>query len=244
MFDSTFRSLISGAQPGFLRRHGHKLIALACWLLALGGYQWYAWRNDLSSLAVAQQLIGVLSNSAYGPLLFIALYMLRPLLLFSAALLSIAAGFVFGPVWGVVYTLIGSNSSATVAYVVGRFFGRGLLTGAQATSLVQRYAERLRSNSFVAVMIMRLIFLPYDLVNYLAGFLRIDYRAFITATILGSIPGTFAFVLAGASIQGDFRDGQPGFDPRVFAASLAIFGISLLVARYLKRREPRVSDKG
>lgn len=243
MSDSAFRSRTSRAQAGFLHRHGHKLIALIFWLLVLGGYQWYAWRNDLSPLAVARQLIGLLATSAYGPLLFIAAYLLRPLLLFSAALLSIAAGFVFGPVWGVVYTLIGSNSSATVAYVIGRFFGRGLLADDQAAGLVQRYAARLRSNSFVAVMTMRMLFLPYDLVNYLAGFLRIDYQAFITATILGSIPGTFAFVLAGASIQGDFGDGLPGFDPRVFAASLAIFGGSLVIARYLKRRE-QLSDKG
>jgi uncharacterized membrane protein YdjX (TVP38/TMEM64 family) len=243
MSDSAFRSRTSRPQAGFLRRHWHKLIALIFWLLVLGGYQWYAWRNDLSPLVVARQLIGLLATSAYGPLLFIAAYLLRPLLLFSAALLSIAAGFVFGPVWGVIYTVIGSNSSATVAYLVGRFFGRGLLVDDQATGLVQRYADRLRSNSFVAVMTMRMLFLPYDLVNYLAGFLRIDYKAFITATILGSIPGTFAFVLAGASIQGDFGDGLPGFDPRVFAASLAIFAGSLLIARYLKRRE-RLSDKG
>ncbi|HEY0605174.1 MAG TPA: TVP38/TMEM64 family protein [Herpetosiphonaceae bacterium] len=243
MSDSSVRSWIFRAQTEWLRRHWHKLIVLTFWLLVLGGYQWYAWRNDLTPFAVAQQLIRLLSSSAYGPLLFIAAYMLRPLLLFSAAVLSIAAGFVWGPVWGVVYTLIGSNSSATVAYVVGRFFGRGLLTGDQAAGLAQRYAERLRSNSFVAVMTLHMLFLPYDLVNYLAGFLRIDYKAFIAATILGSIPGTLAFVLAGASIQGDFRDGLPGFDPRVFAASLAIFGSSLLIACYLKRRE-RLSDKG
>lgn len=243
MFDTTLRSRPSRALAGFFRRHGYKLIALTFWLLVLGGYQWYAWRNDLSPFAVAQQLIGLLAGSAYGPLLFIVAYMLRPLLLFSAALLSIAAGFVWGPVWGVVYTLIGSNSSATIAYLVGRFFGRGLLRDDQATGLAQRYADRLRSNSFIAVMTMRMLLLPYDLVSYLAGFLHIDYKAFITATILGSIPGTFAFVLAGASIQGEFRDGLPGFDPRVFAASLAIFGLSLLIARYLKRRE-RLSDKG
>lgn len=244
MSQPAFRSGTSSEQPEWFRRHGQKLIALGFWLLVLGGYQWYAWRNDLSPFEAVQQLIGLLATSGYGPLLFIAIYILRPLILFSAAALSIAAGFLFGPVWGVVYTLIGSNASATVAYYVGRFFGRGLLTGDQAAGIAQRYADRLRSNSFVAVMTLHMMFLPYDLVNYLAGFLRIDYKAFITATILGSIPGTFAFVLAGASIQGDFSDGLPGFDPRVFASSLAIFGISLLIARYLKRRERRVTDKG
>jgi len=84
---------------------------------------------------------------------------------------------------------------------------------------------------------MRLIFLPYDFVNYLAGFLRIDLRAFLFATILGSIPGTIAFVLFGASIEGEFDGTLPEFDSRVLIASAVIFVISLGISRYMKRRE-------
>lgn len=62
------------------------------------------------------------------------------------------------------------------------------------------------ANSFETVLIMRFIFLPYDLVNYLAGILRIDLKAFILATLLGSIPGTIAFVpLALPSISKNWR---------------------------------------
>ena len=83
---------------------------------------------------------------------------------------------------------------------------------------------------------MRLLFLPYDLVNYLTGFLRINYAAFILATILGALPGTTAFVLFGASIEGDFTGGLPDFDIRIFIASLLIFLGSLALSRYLKVR--------
>jgi uncharacterized membrane protein YdjX (TVP38/TMEM64 family) len=241
MSDKALRAWSRGENGGWLRRHGRKLIALCFWLLLLGGYQWYAWSNDLGPFEAVRQLSALLA-SGYGPLLFIALYIARPLVLFPATALTLAAGLLFGPFWGTIYTLIGSNGSATVAFYVGRFFGQGLLDGDQAESIVQRYAERLRHNSFTAVLTMRCAFLPYDLVSYLAGLLAIRYRAFILATILGSLPGTLAFVLAGASIQGDLSSGLPGFDPRVFAASAAIFGISLAIARVVQRREQH--DKG
>ena len=44
---------------------------------------------------------------------------------------------------------------------------------------------------------MRLVYVPYDLVNYLAGFLRIGWMPFILATALGSLPDTLSFVLFG-----------------------------------------------
>jgi len=224
-------------QPSFWRQHAQKGAALCVWLLLIGGYQWYAWRNELGPLEALQQLVSLLATSPWGPLLFIAIYALRPLVLFSATVLTVGAGFVFGPVLGLIYTLVGSNISALVAYSVGRFFGQGMLNSNTQTSLVQRYTEQLRTNSFVTVLTMRFLFLPYDLVNYLAGFLRIDWRAFLLATILGSIPGTVAFVLAGASIEGDFSGGLPSVNPWVFVASAVIFVTSLLISRYLKRRE-------
>ena len=48
---------------------------------------------------------------------------------------------------------------------------------------------------------MRLLFLPYDLVNYVCGALRITWSSFLLATALGSLPGTVSFVLLGASLE-------------------------------------------
>jgi uncharacterized membrane protein YdjX (TVP38/TMEM64 family) len=228
---------MSSASPPrpWLARHWQKLVALLFWAALIGGYAWYAWSRSLSPLEVAERLVGVLRGPA-GPLIYIGVYLARPLVLFSATVLTVVGGIVFGPVLGVIYTVIGANGSALVAYLVGRFFGNEQL-GEGGAGILAKYVTRLRENSFLTVMTLRFLFVPYDLVNYLAGFLRINWRAFLLATALGSLPGTLAFVLFGASFQGDLAAAEFKFDWRAFAASAVIFAFSIGLSRYFKRRE-------
>lgn len=175
-------------------------------------------------------------------MVYIALYAIRPLILFPSSILTVAGGFVFGPVFGVLYTVIASNISATIAFYVGRFFGEGLLKDDGSDNLIQRYARRMRENSFETIMIMRFIFLPYDAVSYLAGFLRIHFWPFILATALGSIPGTIAFVGFGASIE-SFDSGLPELNPAILLGSAIIFIISIALSRICKNREGISNDE-
>ncbi|MCE7990053.1 MAG: TVP38/TMEM64 family protein [Caldilinea sp. CFX5] len=233
-------------QPSFLRKHGQKVVAAVFWLLLVGSYGWYYRANGLTTETALLQIVNLL-DSPFGPLLYIFIYTLRPLIFFSAAVLTIASGAIFGAgsvfnlALAVLYTVIGSNLSATVAYSVGRFFGQGLLAegDSENSGLLQRYTDRMRQNSFETILIMRFIFLPYDLVNYLAGILRIDWKAFILATILGSIPGTIAFVSFGASIDiKELAMGKtPQFNPWVLFFGVVIFMVSLAISRYFKKRE-------
>lgn len=221
------------------RGHGRKFITAALWLTAAAGAAWYAQAHNMGTADLLQLLVDFLRSPA-GPLIFILIYAVRPLLFFSAAILTIAAGSIFGPLLGIVYTIIGSNLSATVAYLIGRYFGQGILEG-DSDTISHHYATRLRANSFETVLIMRFIFLPYDLVNYLSGFLRIRYLPFILATILGSIPGTITFALFGASIDISGGIRTPSFNLWTFVASAALFAISLLLSRVFKQRESAAS---
>lgn len=233
----------AGKQDGFWARHWPKVIAATIWAALIGTIVWVMRANDLTLSEFFLAGIAWAQASPLAPVAYILLYAIRPLTLFSSVLLTLAGGFLFGPTWGVLYTVIGANLSATVAYVVGRYFGSGVLDDSEAQGFVQRYARRMRENSFETVLIMRLIFLPYDLVNYLAGFLRIHYGAFILATIIGSIPGTIAFVFLGASLSPDeitamFMTGEvPSLDWRILAISLAMFVVSIVLSRVMKRRE-------
>ncbi len=202
---------ISTSKP-WVQEHAQKLGALLFWVLIIVGYQWYAKSNGLTSLEVAQQMLSFLSNGLWGALIYIGPYALRPIILFPSTILTLAGGFVFGPFLGVIYTIIASNISSTIAFYVGQFFGEGLLKDDGSDGIVQRYARRMRENSFETVMTMRFIFLPYDLVSYLAGFLKIKFMPFILATALGSIPGTVAFVGFGASVE-SLRNGLQTCEP-------------------------------
>lgn len=225
-----------GAKPSFVQQNWQKLIGLAFWILVAGGYFWYANANDLTPVEVIQQL-AELFRSPYGPIIYIVLYALRPIIFFPATIITLAGGSIFGPVLGILYVVLGSNASASVAYLIGRYFGEGVLDEEESEGIVQRYAQRMRKNSFETILIMRFIFLPYDLVNYLGGFLKIDYKAFIFATILGSIPGTISFVLFGASLDISNGIGNAEVNPWSLVASIIIFVVSLAMSRYFKRRE-------
>lgn len=244
--ESASQSSADTATPqSFFQRHWQKLVAFGLWIVLAAAFTWYVNSTGKGLAGSVLDLIYLMQVSAFGPLIYILVYALRPLTLFSALLLTVSGGFLFGPVWGVVYTVIGANLSATIAYFIGRYFGNGTLDTKGSDGTIQRYANRMRDNSFETILIMRFIFLPYDLINYLAGFLRIHYGAFILATILGSIPGTISFVLLGASasasdIEALFLNGEiPSLDWRVLAASVIIFVVSLALSQYFKRREKK-----
>lgn len=232
------RADASAERAGRRRANVRKAVAGGVWLVLLALYAGYTLRNDLGPLAALRALIAFLSEHRLGPLIFVALYVLRPLLLFSATLLTLAAGVLFGPVYGVLYTVIGANLGASLAYAIGALLGDDTLPAGDGG--LGRYIGRMRARGFETVFLMRLLFLPYDLVNYLAGFLRVGYGAFILATVLGSIPGTISVVLAGASVG--LSEGVPSFDWRVFGVSVLVFLVSLALARLLRRREAKRKD--
>jgi len=226
-------------QLSFLSRHGQKLGALSFWLLILGAYGYYVQSNDLTLADSVENIAILLTTSAFGPLLYIILYWLRPLIFFPATILTVLGGFLFGPI-GIIYTIIGANGSAMVAFTVGYFFGQGILDeNEDSAGFIQKYTVRMRENSFETVLLMRLIFLPYDLVNYSAGFLRIKWLPFLLATAIGSLPGTISFVLLGASFGtlDELLAGELKVNPPVLVASIVLILVSIGFSRVLKKRE-------
>lgn len=225
-------------QNSFLQQHGTKLLALLFWGVLVGGYYLYANANDLTLADSLQLIVDFLTASLLGPVFYMVIYAIRPLIFFPATILTLLGGFLFGPI-GIVWTIIGSNASALVAYTVGRYFGTGVLEGEEETNVIQKYTKRMRQNSFETVLIMRLLFLPYDLVNYAAGFLKIKWQPFILATAIGSIPGTISFVLFGSSFGtlDELVAGDVQVNPVTLALSIALILVSIGLSRFIKRRE-------
>ncbi len=228
----------SQKKASFLQQHGSKLIAVAFWLVLLGSYWFYTQKNDLTLADSAARVTTAVTGSVFGPLVYIVLYWIRPLIFFPATILTVLAGFLFGPL-GILYTIIGSNGSALIAYFVGRFFGKGVLEDEESSGLMQRYSARMRENSFETVLIMRLIFLPYDLVNYFSGFLKIHWLPFLLGTAVGSIPGTISFTLLGTSFGtlDELLNGELQVNPLALGASVALILGSIGVSRIMKSKE-------
>lgn len=200
----------------------------------------YQTSNDLGTADAAQRFIDNVDNAWWGIAAFVGVYLLRPIVLFPASVLTIVGGVLFGPALGVIVVVVAANTSALIAYGIGRTLGHPPRTDEDdvdgtSVSFARRWADRMRSNSFETVLIMRLLFLPYDLVNYLSGVLRIRWAPFLLATALGSIPGTVSFVLLGASLD-RVDQGLDGLDPVALVFGLVIFIISIGIARTLRHR--------
>lgn len=221
-----------------------RAVVAGIWLAAFLVWRNYQTSNDLSTTEAGQRFIDAVESSWWGILAYVGVYLIRPIVLFPASVLTIMGGVLFGPVVGVIVVIIASNTSAMIAYGVGRLLGRApgaddVESDADGTdeSFVARWSTKLRENSFETVFIMRLIFLPYDLVNYVCGALRIKWTSFLLATALGSIPGTISFVLLGASLE-RIDTGLDGINPLAIVASVVIFVISIVISRIVKQRQP------
>lgn len=166
-----------------------------------------------------------------GALAFAAIYAVLSLLPLPAAVVTIAAGAVFGPVRGSLIVLLGANVAALVAFYLGRLLGRDAvthLTGAR----MERLDSFLNHSGFMAVLTARLVpVVPFGAFNYLSGFTGVRAISYVAATALGIIPGTVVYVAVGA------YGGEPGSLP--FIVSLIALVLLSVVGAVLVRRHRR-----
>ena len=222
------------AVPSRSRRRQH-LLVVALWIAVIGGYQLWSIRSGVGPGETARRLVDAVQGSAWGPIALIGAYVLRPLLLFPATVLTVAAGYLFGVGLGLAVVVVAANASAMFAYAIGRWFADERLVD-DGGGRLRGYAHRMRARGLETTLILRLLLLPFDLVSYLAGFLRIRPLSFLTGTALGSLPSIVAFVLFGASIK-RFDGGVPSINLRTLGASIALLVVSLALVRVIRRRE-------
>jgi uncharacterized membrane protein YdjX (TVP38/TMEM64 family) len=221
----------------FIQKNKQKLIPLTLWLIIVGGFWIYAQQNNLSPTEMVQELSYFLQENPLGPLIFLAIFLIRPLLFFPNSMLMLLAGFLYGPLLGLVLGLTGETISAMIAYGIGLHFGTGLSQVEKSRSRLGQYADALKRNGFESVLVMRLLLFNVDFVSYSAGILQVNWLSFLGATALGSLAGTTAYILAGASIEGEFTGELPDLDPLLFSVAAILFVGSLVIAWYVRRRQ-------
>lgn len=213
-------------------------LALGAWVGLLLAYLGWLLRSGGTPIDALLGLLRVLAEHPAGPWLYAALCVVRPLFLFSSSILTLGAGYLYGPGWGALVVVAGQYSGALLAYGLARTLGGDFTRAALAHPRVRPWADRLRHHTFWSVLSLRLLFVPFDLVNYTAGALHLPWRPFLVATVLGSLTGSLTYVLFGASL-GDLgalaRGDRPSLNPLLFALSVTLAATSWLLSRVLQR---------
>lgn len=230
--------------PLFVRRHGQRIVVLALWLTVAIGFWVYTQRNDLSPTILLWRFADWISSTVYGPLLFVAAFVLRPVLFIPATMMTVISGFIFGPAFGLAYALIGDVASASAGYFIGRYFGEDFLKTAEEITFIKKNARQMRENSFVTVLVLRFLILPQDLVNYASGFLKIRWFSYAIATAIGALPGIIVFSQFGASLQNPVPGEIQLPSPKILIAPPILVTASILFTWYWRRhRRQEVSSR-
>ena len=159
---------------------------------------------------------------------FMAIYIIQTALsLPGAAILSLAAGAIFGSIMGTLYAVSAASIGATLAFLVTRYLLRDLVL-ARFGSKLEGMNRELELRGFNYLLFLRLVPLfPFFLINLAAGLTRLPLRTFVFGTLLGIIPGGFVFVNAGASLA-TITSLSGIASPRVLG-SFALLGLFALI---------------
>jgi uncharacterized membrane protein YdjX (TVP38/TMEM64 family) len=192
-------------------------------LLGLGVVAWVLWgpmqmTDSVSPKALERHIIEV---GLWGPVLIIGFLVLAIVLTpIPSAPVAMAAGAVYGDVWGTLYVVIGAELGAVLAFGLARMLGHPVM--------LRWFGERvemglLGSQNFLMFTVLAsraMPFVSFDIVSYAAGLSALRFWRFALATLLGIVPVSFLLVHFGASV-GDSDPAQ---------MTLASLGMALLLA--------------
>jgi pyruvate/2-oxoglutarate dehydrogenase complex dihydrolipoamide dehydrogenase (E3) component/uncharacterized membrane protein YdjX (TVP38/TMEM64 family) len=208
-------------------------------LVTLGAVLWFSGAGDALTLeqlkarqAELQAWAG--ANPWLASLLFFAGYVLVVALSIpGAAVMTLAAGAVFGLLHGTVLVSFASTVGATLAFLVARFLLR--------QPLRDRYSERLkafdagieRDGAFYLFTLRLVPLFPFFLINLFAGLTSLRTWTYFWVSQVGMLPGTVVYVYAGTQLA---RIETPGdvVSPGLVGA-FALIGVMPLLMRWLAR---------
>jgi len=163
----------------------------------------------------------------WGPAVFIAAYAAATVAFVPGAILTLAAGAIFGVVKGTAIVFVAATLGAMGAFVVARYFARSAIErriegNVQFAAIDRAVAEQGRR----IVLLLRLSpMFPFNLLNYALGLTRVRFGDYAIASI-GMLPGTLLYVYAGA-VAGEVAALAGGVAPERGPAYYAFWAVGL-----------------
>lgn len=233
---------------GVSRRY--KIIAALAWLCALAGGLAYIYVNDISVADVAASFYHTARSHPWAAFTYIFLYAVRPLTFFPAMWLTITSGSLFGFLPGILLTVVGENLSAATAYAIARFFRAPASDQDEAMKELSPFRRTLQEQAIPTVIVLRAAYLPFDLVNFGCGLLRVPWWSYFFGTFIGILPPMITFVSFGASVDvenllnhpDNFNPGEL-FHTQQILITIGLLFISAIIAWFAHHRRRQLSQE-
>lgn len=175
----------------------------------------------------------VASTGVWAPLLFVVLQSVVTITPLPRTVFTVAAGVLFGSVWGLVLTVLATAIAALAAYGLVRWVGAPFAARHAERPRIRWLRDRLDHSGLLAMVSLRLIpMVPFAALNYVSGLAAVRLLPYLVGTVLGVLPGTIAIVVLGdAAVGGHVH-------PVTFAVSVVGGLVGLAGAALAARRNP------
>jgi signal transduction histidine kinase/uncharacterized membrane protein YdjX (TVP38/TMEM64 family) len=183
-----------------------------------------------------------------APLLYIGTFVVVVALSLPGALImTLTGGLLFGVVLGTAAALAGACTGAVLIFLVARStLGAALRRRIRPDGVVARMEAEVRRHAFSYILSLRLMpVVPFPLVNFVSGFVKMPLSTYLAATLLGIIPSTLIYTSVGAGLGTVFDQGGAAnlhilLRPQVLAPLCALAALALaplLVRLWIARRQ-------
>ena len=173
------------------------VVGLVAALLIGGGF--FLGQRGFFSTEALLKLLGAYPLAA--PLIFMLIYAVAPALFLPSIPLSLAAGFFWGPVWGVLFAITGATAGACVSFFLARYLLHDAVRKRFAAGQWHWLEENVAKHGWKAVAFVRLIpVFPFNVLNYLLGLTPISFGQYLWSSVVFMLPGCIAFVAFGSSL--------------------------------------------
>ncbi|KAJ9676267.1 hypothetical protein PVL29_024999 [Vitis rotundifolia] len=207
----------------------------------------YVYRDQIN--AFLTQFSGFIEG--YGPAgyaLFVAAYAGLEILAIPAIPLTMSAGLLFGSFTGTIIVSISGTVAASVAFLIARYFARErILKLVEGNKKFLAIDKAIGENGFRVVTLLRLSpLLPFSLGNYLYGLTSVKFVPYVLGSWLGMLPGTWAYVSAGAFgraiIQDESDIGLLGGNNSLITLGLGLLATALAATYVTRLAKDAVKD--
>lgn len=144
----------------------------------------------------------------------------------AAAMLTVAGGYLFGTIPGVLYANVGATIGAIIAFFAVRYAIGRFIQQRYAVQLVQFNEEFKKRGALYLLSVHLVAIIPFVLINILAGLTKVSLWTFVWTTSVGILPGSLIFSFAGQQLH-ELSSLREIVTLRVFIAFLLIALLAL-----------------
>ena len=193
--------------------------------------------SGLSQYLEQERLRGFVAGyGALAPVIYMLVYTLAPALFLPGLPITIVGGILFGPVWGVVYTITSATAGACVAFLVSRYVARDWVEAKLTGSRWRKLDADVEKHGWKVVAFTRLIPLfPFNLLNYAFGLTKISFVEYALTTFFCMLPACIAFIVFSSSLLGLLKGKVSG----TFLLGILLIVLVSLIPLFYRRLQQR-----